>query len=288
MTALLVLTALIGVAHPHEGVHERVEAVEARVAAQPDRAVHRVALADAYRRAGRPDLALAELEEAARLDPSDKALWLVKAEAHRDLGELAEAEGAADRLLASGPDFAGYALRADVRALRGRPLDALDDWDAAIALRVTPDAVIARGRLAEDIGDLDRAAAGYRQGSGVAVRQALIEVELRRDRPDAAIAEADALLAANPDHPDWLLLRAHAHEVAGDAASARLDRERALAVLDAQLAVRDTALRRLARARALLALVQVDDARSELEGVVARAPRLPDAQDLLITLEDGR
>jgi hypothetical protein len=135
-------------------------------------------------------------------------------------------------------------LRADARAALGDAAGALDDWDAAIALWPTPDRVLARGRLAESTGALDRAAEGYAEGIAAlagapSLRLALYDLERRRGRAEAARAQADALLLAVPDHPEWLLLRAAVQPEA---------------VLDAQIAVRPTAQREALRARAVAAL----------------------------------
>ncbi|MEO5730526.1 MAG: hypothetical protein ABI134_00780, partial [Byssovorax sp.] len=160
------------------------------------------------------------------------------------------------------------------------------DYEAALKLRADPDLYLARGRVDEALGQLERAALGYEEGlralsGAVSIRLPLIRVEHTRKRFDRAIVWIEEAMATSPLKADWLLLRAEEHASAGRAAAATADREAALAELDTRLGRRPNDLARLSRARALLALGRDTEATRELEAIVARNPGLAEAQTLL-------
>jgi tetratricopeptide (TPR) repeat protein len=175
--------------------------------------------------------------------------------------------------------------RAARRAGAGERAEARADWDAVFAARPTADAALARGALDEASGDLARAADGYRAAlaivDAVALRRALVTVELRRERWDAVIALANEALRAPAARVDWLLLRADAHAGAGRTAEAQADRQAALVEADRALAARPSDLRRLSRARALLALGRNAEARAEAQAVLRDHPTLEEARELV-------
>ena len=86
-------------------------------------------------------------------------------------------------------------------------MPALEDLDAAVLLDPSPERYLARMRVAEQL-DLQLAIDGLEGAPGAVC--ALERVRLLRESGQMALARAavDRLLEQNPDHPEWLLLRA--------------------------------------------------------------------------------
>lgn len=290
--ALAVLVAAAS-ADAHEGLKAEIQALDARIAASPGAAELLVERARLRRLDGDPAGGMVDLARAAALAPRLRDMLLERGLTELALGQKASAEADLSRFLGSGPpSLVALAARGKIREDDKRLALARADYDAALKLRADPDLFLARGRVDEALGQLDRAAAGYEEGlralsGAVSIRIPLIHVEHARRRFDRAIVWIDEAMATSPLKADWLLLRAEEHASAGRAAAATADREKALAELDATLARRSTDLARLSRARALLALGRDAEAARELEAIVARSPGLAGAQTLL-TAARGR
>ena len=118
----------------------------------------------------------------------------------------------------------------------------------------------------------------------VGIDSSQVMVELARKRPDRAIVWIEEARVRSPLQAEWLLLRADAHAAAGRAAAATVDREAALAELDATLAHRPSDRVKVSHARALCALGRDAEAARELSAVVAGSPDRLDAQALLAAI----
>ncbi|MCA9709136.1 MAG: tetratricopeptide repeat protein, partial [Myxococcales bacterium] len=262
-----------------------------RIAAAPDDADLRLRRAELRRRQGHPKDALADLRVAARLRPDARVVWLQQALALSELGRAREAERLLDRFLAAGPPTAdALAERARLREADERLELARADLDAAIAVRPTPELVLARGRLDERRGRLDDAAAGYREGlralgPAVVVQLALVDADRRRGAPEAALALLDDLLRTGSPRADWILMRAEILDELGLPAAATVERLRALLEAHAAVRHRPTPLHQLTLAQAHLALDQVHQAREVLDRVLRDAPTLAAARALHARLE---
>ena len=256
---LLTLALLLAAssASAHEGLKAEIQALDAQIAASPGAAPLLVERARLRRLDGDPAGGLVDLAAAGALAPTLRIVSLERGLTELALGKVASAEANLSRFLASGaPSVAALTARAQIREASTRFGLARADYDAAIKLQADPDLYLARGRMDEALGQLDRAAVGYEEGlraldGAVSIRLALIRVELARKRYDRAIAWIDGVLAASPLQADWLLRRAEAHAAAGRPRLATADREKALAELDATLARRPSESARVSRARAL-------------------------------------
>jgi tetratricopeptide (TPR) repeat protein len=286
---LIVIACLLlaGGAAAHEGVHAEIAALDARLKAHPgdvDLLLQRAAL---YRREGHLSSSIADLAAVARLSPARRELFLERGLTLAAKGESSAAEADLTRFLDAGPPTAAALTgRAKIREAQKRFARARADYDAAIRLRADPELYLARGRMDEAEGRLDRAASGYEEGlralgGAVAIRLALIRVESARGQHDRAIAQIDEVLASAPLKAEWLLRRADVHAAVGRSKDAERDRLEALRELDATIARRATDLARLTRAKAYLSLSRNAEAMRELEGVALRSPRLSEAQTLL-------
>jgi tetratricopeptide (TPR) repeat protein len=271
----------------HDGPSADIAVLDVELKNRPgdvDLLLQRAAL---HRRLGNLASALADLGQAESSAPARREIYLERGAVRMEGGDAAGAEDDFTRFLDAGPP-AAVALenRGKIREASRRFALARADYDAALKLRQSAELYLARGRMDEAENKLDRAAAGYEEGLGalsgaVTLRIALVRVEIARKRADHAVALVDEAMKNAPLKADWLLLRADAHAAAGRQKAALRDREDALRELDETLARRPNDLARTTRARALLSLGRVAEAKKELLGVVARSSRLEEAQKLL-------
>lgn len=247
-----------------ERPREAVEHYRRAVAALPEDAEARRNLALALRAIGDLDAALAELEQAARIDPESHVVAF-------DLGNLQLARGAhqaaADRFAASlalEPDFVPARFNlANVELLSGRAADALANLELVLALdpghqRARYQAAMAKARLG---------------------------------RTDEAARDLDALHASDPGYAPALLGLAELRRQSGDLAGARaayeevtrrggeasfrVDAVLGLASLARAEGLADAEIDHL-RAAAVIA-PERDDVRDELARTLERAGRFLEA-----------
>lgn len=271
----------------HPGYDASIHAASEEVAAHPhDRAV-RLKRVELYRRAGHLHDALSDLRVLAREDPNDPAMLVERALVLIAQGRSRAAERDLDAAIALGStSITARWERAKLRERAGRLDEAREDLDAAITLGGTPDLYLDLARVHAARGDLDAAASTLAAGcdalsDAVVLRLRLVQVHRERDRPAEALAELDGLLDRAPGRADWVLLRGELLDDLSRPAEALGERLRALALANAAIARRPTALHRLSRARVYLALHLPHAAIDDLQRVAAIAPDLPEAHALL-------
>ncbi len=274
-------------AKAHEGPHVELAALDAALERRPDDVDLLLRRATLHRREGHVQASLADLIRVEQLSPGLRELLLERGLTRAAAGRAAEAEADLGRFLEGGPSEVALVARARLREARGRADLARADYDAAIRIRPDPETFLARGRIDEAQGHLDRAAAGYEEGlralgGAVSLRLALIRAETALGHHERVIALADQAMAGSSLKADWLLVRADARAASGHAEAAASDRAAALREVDDTLKRRPSSLAHVTRARVLLALDRPAEAVSELEGAVARSPRLTDAEALLV------
>jgi len=139
--------------------------------------------------------------------------------------------------------------RAEARVLRARaltrlqrPTEAADEWSRVTPLlrRPTPDHYVERARAIVEAGEarLGEAVALLdegilRLGPAATLDLLAIELDLRRGRPEAALARVDRQATAAPRHEGWLMRRGEILEQAGRPAEARAAYAAALGAVDA-------------------------------------------------------
>lgn len=270
----------------HDGVNVEIAALDAQIQKTPQNAALYIERALLLRREGQFARALVDLALAQKLDPHRRDIVLEKGLTLAAKGETQEAESLLSAFLSSGlPSARAFEARGKIRENARRLVEARADYAAAVTLAPSPDLFLARGRMDEALGHWDDAARGYEEGlrvlsGAIVLRLALVRVEHQRRHYDRAIALIDEVLPQVPVKADFLLLRADQHAAAGRPEKAHSDREEALRESDARLTIRPTAFVRLARAKALLALGRKKAALTELEMVVAHAPKLEEARKL--------
>ncbi|MFO0972360.1 MAG: hypothetical protein U1A27_02825 [Phycisphaerae bacterium] len=287
------LAALTAAASAHPGPHHEIAAIDRILATQPARADAWARRGLLYRLEGNLPASVADLDRAVALAPADLDIRLHRALTLAELRRDADARDDLARYFGAGGDSANaFALRARLAERAGDTAAAIDDYAAALRRHVDVDRVLARGRLLVTAGRLDEAAACLRDAlpalhQAWVVRTALIDIEARRGRHDAAIALVDEQISRLPNGADAWLRRATLLEQAGQPQAAAVDRRRALHAAEAALRARSTPLNRLALARALAAVDRPADARRELDVVLGEAPTLPAAVALRDELQSS-
>lgn len=277
----------VAAAHAHEHVNVQVVRLDAKIQKNPQDVTLYLERALLLRREGQYARALADLAQAQKLDPQRREIVLEKGLTLYAKGEARAAEALISEYLASGlPSAKAFEVRGAIREQRKQFVEARDDYANALKLRPDPDLFLARGRMDEALGHGEDAVRGYEEGlrllsGAVVLRLALVRVEHKQGHYDRAIAAIDEILPSLVFKADWLLLRAEQHAAAARPAKARQDREEALREAETRLLARATDFARLTRAKALYALGRAREALADVEIVVAHAPKLDEAHNLL-------
>ncbi len=270
----------------------------AEAPAPPDTPEQAVALAERYGELGHRyhahelwDAATAAYRNARRLQP-DQPLWdYALAVVAFKRGETAAAQALFERVLDQEPGHPPSSLfLAEIALQQGRAGDARTLADAVLARGPSPAALVSLGRALQAEGDPRAAAERFREALDL-VPQAnrlhyLLGMALRAagdmDGARAQLARAGSVGVRLPDPLETVVQRlrsgARVHLVEGDTAVAAGRHADALDAYERALEADPEATDALAgRAVALAALDRVDEARSALEAVLARAPEHPTA-----------
>ena len=226
----------------HGGFHEQLERANHAVAADPSAPERYLARAELYRHHGDHSDALADLDRAAALDPSRHEVDYFRGRVHLDSGRAQAAEAALRRYLEREPgSAAARAARAQALVLLGRSLEAAREYTRAITVQPVPipayylkraSALAAAGgeHLPEAIRGLDEGLAAL--GPAVTLQRAAIELEIRRENYDQALARLDRAAAGSPRQETWLARRGEILERAGHVVEARDSFELALGEIE--------------------------------------------------------
>jgi len=277
----------------HSDVDPDIAEVTAELADQPENVGLLLRRGRLYRFNGHLIESLNDLEKAWLLDRDNRQVALARCRTLVALGREGEAEAALNRYLQGESGVSRVVAlveRAHLYARTGRTDLALADFSAALALYPTVELYLARGHLQEQVGQLDAAAAGYREGlshllHATILRRELIRVKIAQGHYPEALPLIDEELAAASVKTDWYLRRAEVLAAMGQTEAADTARAQALAEADRAFAKRPTALHRVARAKVYQALGQLEAAKQDLRLAVQTAPRFTDAQVLLKKLE---
>ena len=163
------------------------------------------------------DAALADIGRAEALTNQWHVLHLARARVFLEAGWFESAKVAADRFLTQEPSNAeALTIRARARVKLGERLAAAEDYSRAITNSPTPspDLFIERAQTlaAEGSAHLEAALQGLEQGIArlgplVTLQLPALEVELKQNRVDAALARLDKVTAQFPRKETWLTRR---------------------------------------------------------------------------------
>jgi tetratricopeptide (TPR) repeat protein len=206
-------------AHPE--LDAQVIAITAQIKEQPTNAELYLSRAEVHRLDEEYDLALADIQTAARLKPGwSTPLW-VRAKALFDANRIEEAHSAIEDFLKAEPGHAnGLLLRARSYLKLGQREQTIADFSAALKAfaQPNPELYIERARLQAFMGRFDDAIRGldegYKRFATPTLQLATIELERQAGNFNAALRRTDQLIE-NVRQPATLLLKARLFEQAG-------------------------------------------------------------------------
>lgn len=203
-------------AQAHGDVHPRINEFTEQIKRSPTNALLYFQRAELYRMDGDYTNALADLNQVAQLDRSQKRVDFLRGQVQLDAGQPQAAIGPLNRYLANQPpDAEAYTVRARVLVKLNRPTQAIDDFSQAIKFSSTPNPELyieraaawrALGKPEEAIRGLDE---GIRRlGPIVTLQLPAVDAELALKRTDAALARIDSVMARLQRKETWLVRRA--------------------------------------------------------------------------------
>jgi tetratricopeptide (TPR) repeat protein len=248
---LLLLPALgwfwMGVASPpafaHGDLHGLIQNVTREIEQAPRNPELYLRRAELHRAHEGWDAALADIERATVLTNQYHVLHLARARVYLDAGWFESAKVTADRFLAQEPNNPeALTLRARAKVKLVDRLAAVEDYSRAItnASPPSPDLFLERAQTLAAAGSnyLESALQGLEQGLArlgplVTLQLPALELELKQNRVDAALARLDKVMAQFPRKETWLARRGEILQSAGRNAEATEAFRAALKALDA-------------------------------------------------------
>jgi tetratricopeptide (TPR) repeat protein len=201
--AVLLLLLLTMPLWAHDGIHEQLERVTKRIAAEPKNAPLYLQRGELYRLHRQFDEARADYARAEQLDASLHAVTFARGRMELEAGNAAAAKELLDRFLTIEPRHAEARLTR-ARALVKLGKDASADYGAAIAVaEPTPDLYHERAKVLAASGRIDEALKGLdeglaRLGTLASLQRMAIELELGVKRYDRALARLETLSPQSP------------------------------------------------------------------------------------------
>lgn len=241
--AMLWLAAHPSPAVSHADLLERIRHLDGQILVAPEDARLFLKRANLHRVHMSWLAALADVDQARRLAPALSEADFREAQIRFDRGEIAHARGLLDRYLEREPQSAdGRVLRAKALKALDEPAGAIQDLDFAIAgiSRPSPDLYLERARILRSLGssEADRLLGGLdealdRLGPVVVLVDLAIDVEVARNRAEAALAWLDRLPMKLLATPKWQVRRGGILTAAGREDEARRVYARALTEIEA-------------------------------------------------------
>ncbi len=277
----------------HSDLDPEIAEVSLELLEEPNNVGHLLRRGQLYRFNGKFQDSLQDLEQAKKLDPSNRKVALEHCRTLLALGHDAEAESALNHYLHGESGISrvmAVVERAHLYERTGRPKLAIADFSEALHYYPTVELYLARGRLQEGLGQLEAAATGYQEGLGrmqqaSILRQQLIRLKVIQGKLPDALALMDEEPPSNSVKTEWYMRRAKILAAMGKTKAMEAARTQALAEANRALAKRPTALHRVARAKVYQALGNLEAAKQDLQMAVKAAPRFAEARDLLKKLE---
>lgn len=237
---VILLTLLSPVVHAHEGLHEQIVAVTAKIKRDPKKASLYLQRGELHRLHHDWARATADYDRAARLQPSLIIVDLARGKMLFESRRLQQAKFVLDRFLRQQPDHVeGFITRARVLVRIGAHAQAARDFTQAMTLAPAPEPelYLERAQVLADGRYIDEALRGLDEGIGrlgpiVTLQLLAIDLELRRKNYDAALTRLDVIAAQSERKEMWLVRRAEILRNAGRIEEARATFKAALAAIE--------------------------------------------------------
>ena len=224
---VLVLVALLpSLAQAHEGLHEQIEAITAKIKRDPKNASLYLQRGELHRLHRDWARAAADYDRAEGLRPALTVVNLARGKMFFEWGKFRRAKMELDRFLDQQPKhYEGLVTRARVLAKMGSRAEAARDFSEALALPAAPEPEIYLER-AQVIIDINEAVLGLdagirRLGPVVTLQLAAIDLELSRRKYDRALQRIDLIAAQAERKETWLVRRGEILKLAGRDEEAR-------------------------------------------------------------------
>ncbi|HEX5886893.1 MAG TPA: tetratricopeptide repeat protein [Pyrinomonadaceae bacterium] len=256
VSVAICLGALPSFARAHEGLHEQIVAITAKIKRDPKNASLYLQRGELHRLHRDWARASADYDRAARLQPDLKIVDLARGKMFFESGRLQRAKFTLDRFLRNQPNhFEGLITRARVLAKLGAHSDAVNAFTQALAASPVPDPELYIERAQVLAGDEQRASEALtgldegiqKLGPLVTLQQAAIDLELRRRNYDGALSRVDLIAAQSERKEAWLVRRGELLKLAGRDEEAR-------AAFNAALVAIESLPRELRQSRTVAAL----------------------------------
>ncbi len=218
------LTLIPSFARAHEGLHEQIVAITAKIKRDPKNAALYLQRGELYRLHREWTRAAADYDRASRLQPSLTIVDLGRGKMLLESRRFQQAKSVLDRFLKQQPRHVeGLVTRGRVLARIGAHLEAANDFTAALVLAPAPEPELFLERaqvLAGNKGYVQEALRGLDDGIKqlgplVTLELAAIDLELRENNYDAALTRLDVITAQSERKETWLVRRGEILKAAG-------------------------------------------------------------------------
>ena len=223
-------------AHAHEGLHEQIAAITAKIKRDPKNASLYLQRGELHRLHRDWARAAADYDRAERLRPDLKIVDLARGKMFFESGNLQRAKLKLDHFLALQPaHYEGLITRGRVLAKLGARIDAAKDFTQALSLSSAPEPELYLERA--NVQQIDEALRGLDEGINklgplVTLQVAAIDLELRRKNYDGALARLEQITAQSPRKESWLIRRGEILKLAGRDEEARTAFNAALTAIE--------------------------------------------------------
>jgi len=228
-------------AHAHEGVHEQIAAITAKIKRDPKNASLYLQRGELHRLHRDWMRAAADYDRAERLQPGLQIVDLARGKMLFDSGKLQRAKLTLDRFLSRRPaHYEGLITRARVLVKLGARTDAAKDFTRALSLASIPEPELYLERanvVAVGVAQLPDALSGLDEGINklgplVTLQLVAIDLELRRKNYDGALVRLDQITAQSQRKEAWLVRRGEILKLAGRDDEARAAFNAALTAIE--------------------------------------------------------
>lgn len=225
--------------HAHEGLHEQIAAITAKIKRDPKNASLYLQRGELHRLHRDWSRAAADYDRAARLQPGLAIVDVARGKMLFDSGRFQRAKLVLDRFLTQQPNhFDAVMTRARVLAKLGSTAAAVNDFTRAITQSPDPELYLERAEtINRDGKHIDEALSGLddgikRLGPIVTLQLPAIELELRRQNYDGALSRLDLIAVQSERKETWLVRRGEILKLAGRDEEARAAFNAALVAIE--------------------------------------------------------